>query len=304
MARLVPLRASTSTNLTGSISTNLTGSILKKTLLVVVCLLALAWVQTAVAQAQAQAPHAGGSPGGAGHVGGGARMSAPPPQAAISRPRVFGGLRVPGSRGAGLRGAGLRGAGPSAGPRAAGVSLRGFGFRQGPIGVFRRPVFFGARFFRFGAGLGFNSMWWPTCGPSLGWALGWGYDCYPVPFYGYGLGNYVPQQTYENTVYVYVPEERDLVWLYLKDGTVYEVTDYWFVNGEVHFSMIEDDPRKPAEHTVPYKELDVEKTIYVNSHRGFRIVFRDEPWQQYLKDHPDLTPPDVPPSDLESPQEN
>jgi len=29
--------------------------------------------------------------------------------------------------------------------------------------------------------------------------------------------------------------------------------------------------------------------------RGFRLVFRDEPWQQYLKDHPDLTPPDLAP---------
>ena len=26
-----------------------------------------------------------------------------------------------------------------------------------------------------------------------------------------------------------------------------------------------------------------------------RIVFRDEPWQQYLKDHPDSVPTDVPP---------
>ena len=134
--------------------------------------------------------------------------------------------------------------------------------------------------------------------------MGWGYDCYPVPFYGYGLGNYVPLQTYENPVYVYVPEERDLVWLYLKDGTVYDVTDYWFANGQVHFSMLEDDPTKPAEHVVPYNELDVQKTTYVNTRRGFRIVFRDEPWQQYLKDHPDLTPPDVPPSDLQPAQEN
>jgi hypothetical protein len=25
------------------------------------------------------------------------------------------------------------------------------------------------------------------------------------------------------------------------------------------------------------------------------MVLRDEPWQQYLKDHPDLTPPDLRP---------
>ena len=167
--------------------------------------------------------------------------------------------------------------------------------------VFRRRQFFGAPFFRFGVGLGFNSLWWPTCGPSLGW----GFDCYPTPFYGYGFGgygfggygfeNYATPQTYEYPAYLYGGDERDLIWLYLKDGTVYGVTDYWLVNGQMHFSMVEDDPTKQAEHEFPYDELDVQKTIYVNTHRGFRIVFRDEPWQQYLKDHPDLTPPDVPP---------
>jgi hypothetical protein len=275
MARLI-LRSSILKNLAGSIRTSLTGSVLKKILIVAVWL-AFTWVQVAVAQA----PHAGGHIGGGGHVSGGARMSAPP-QAAISRPRVF---------------AGSRGAGPyGAGPRPAGVGPRGFGFRAGPIHIFRPRLFFGAPFFRFGAGLGFRSLWWPTCGPSSSWAFGWGFDCYPVPFYGYGLGNYVTLQTYENPVYMYVPEDRDLVWLYLKDGTVYDVTDYWFVNGQVHFSMLEDDPTKPAEHMIPFDELDVQKTTYVNTHRGFRIVFRDEPWQQYLKDHPDLTPPDVPPT--------
>ena len=90
--------------------------------------------------------------------------------------------------------------------------------------------------------------------------------------------------------------ERSLVWLYRKDGSVYGVTDYWFVNGEVHYSMFEEGALKAAEHAFPYDELDVQKTIDMNTQRGFRVVFRDEPWQQYLKDHPDLTPPDVPPA--------
>jgi hypothetical protein len=82
---------------------------------------------------------------------------------------------------------------------------------------------------------------------------------------------------------------------YLKGGTGYGVTDYWLVNGQMHFSLVEDDPTKPAEHVVPYDEVDIQKTIYVNTRRGFRIVFRDKFWQQYLKDHPDSTPSDVPP---------
>jgi hypothetical protein len=151
-------------------------------------------------------------------------------------------------------------------------------------------VFFGAPFYRFGWGLGFSSLWWPTCGPSLGW--GWGYDCYPLPYYGFGFGNYVAPQVYESPVYVYGGEGRDLIWLYLKDGTGYGVTDYWVVNGQMHFSLAEDDPAKPAEHVVPLDELDLQKTNHVNTRRGFRMVLRDEPWQQYLKDHPDLTPPE------------
>lgn len=31
--------------------------------------------------------------------------------------------------------------------------------------VFRSPVFFGSPFLSFGVGLGFNSFWWPNCGP-------------------------------------------------------------------------------------------------------------------------------------------
>jgi hypothetical protein len=64
---------------------------------------------------------------------------------------------------------------------------------------------------------------------------------------------------------------------------------------EVHFSMLEEGATKPAEHVIPVDELDLQKTIDVNTRRGFRIVLRDEPWQQYLKDHPDLTPPDLAP---------
>jgi hypothetical protein len=74
------------------------------------------------------------------------------------------------------------------------------------------------------------------------------------------------------------------------------VTDYWLVDGQMHFKTIEDDPRRPAEHAIPYDDVDVQKTIYVNSHRGFRVVFRDEPWQQWLKDHPNDTPSDEPPA--------
>jgi hypothetical protein len=269
------LTGSFSRNLTGSFSKNLTGSVLKKILLVAACLLGFAWVERP-ALAQHPIGHAGG-----GHVGGGARMSAPV-RVPMSAPRVGMGPRGAGPRGVGL---GVAGVGPG-----------GFRFRPGAFHVFRRRLFFGAPLFPFGYGLGFNSLWWPTCGPSVGWGWGGGFECNPVPVTAFGFENYVTMPTYENRVYEYGGGERDLIWLYFKDGTVYGVSDYWFVNGQVHFRMAEDDPTKPAEHVIPYDQLDVQKTIYVNTRRGFRIVFRDEPWQQYLKDHPDLTPSDVPPA--------
>jgi hypothetical protein len=42
--------------------------------------------------------------------------------------------------------------------------------------------------------------------------------------------------------------------------------------------------------------LDLQKTVDSNTRRGFRFVLRDEPFEQYLRDHPDGAPPAVPPS--------
>src|SRR5207245_52065 len=78
--------------------------------------------------------------------------------------------------------------------------------------------------------------------------------------YGYGFHNYVILPTYEYPAYIYVPGDRDLVWLYLKDGTVYGVADYWFVNSEVHFITIEERGAKSTEEIAASDELDFEKT--------------------------------------------
>jgi hypothetical protein len=234
--------------------------ILRKILIVALCMLASAWVPT---RALAQHGHVGGG----GQFKGGAHMGVPhlfAPSASrttISRPVGFGTGR--------------------------------FLFRRRLIFVFSNPVFFGAPFFRFGSG--FNSVWWPTCGPF--WA--WGFGCNDSALYGYGSEKYVTPQPYESPVYLYGEEGRGLIGLYLKDGTVYGVIDYWFVNGDIHFTLVEEGGDRAVEHVIPFDELDLQRTIDVNTRRGFRMVLRDEPWQQYLKDHPDLTP-----SDLRPPQGN
>jgi len=232
-------------------------SILRKMLVVAAFLLATPWVQI-----PALAQHAG-HVGGGGRFSGGARVGVPrvfvPPAShtTISRPRGFGTGR--------------------------------FLFRRRLFFVFSNPAFFGAPFFRFGAGL--NSVWWPTCGPF--WT--WGFGCNDSAFDGYASENYVTPQPYESPVYLYGGEGGALIGLYLKDGTAYGVLDYWFVNGDIHFTLVEDGGDRAVEHVIAFDELDWQRTIDVNSRRGFRMVMRDEPWQQYLKDHPDLTPPDLRP---------
>jgi len=247
----------------------LRASILRKILVVVAGVLTSACVQVPVTFAQ-HVGGGGGHVGGAGRVGGGGRVAAPhvtaPPfsHAAIPRTRVY------------------------AGPRPVGVGNPGFHLRQRPIFRIQRPVFFAAPY--VGVGLGFNSFGWPGCGP----VWDWGFGCVASPLYGFGFENYATVQPYENPAYLDGQAERELVWLFLKDGTAYSVTDYWFVNGQVHFRLFEDGGAK-SEHVIPADQLDLQRTIDVNTRRGFRIVQRDQPWEQYLRDHPDLTPPELPP---------
>jgi hypothetical protein len=267
MARGILRRSTFKQIFSGSVFSRTTA---RKILVVAAWVMACGWMQAPVALAQRGAHPVGGT-----RAGGGAPIVAPraavPPIAhgVISRPRGVGGPNV-------------RGAGVST-P----VSVQGLRFRPGPIRGFR-PAFFGPRF-RFGRGLRFRSLWWPGCGPVWGWEFG----CSGMVSYPTGFENYVAVQSYENPVYVYGygSEGRDLIWLYLKDGTVYGVSDYWFVNGEVHFTAVGDGGVPSGEQVIGAEELDAQKTSDVNTTRGFRVVMRDEPWQKYLKDHPDGVPP-------------
>lgn len=232
------------------------------------------WMQSPVAFAQHGTPVGGGHTGGGhapagGHPVGGP-VSAPrviPPRAAIppaahapiSRPPVV------------------------FGPRA--------GFGQRPIFI-RHRVFHRPPLFVFGLTY---PGWWVDCGAA--WALdfgcGWRVPEYPVESY-----IAPPLVTYEPE-YGYYGGQRELVLLILKDGTAYNVTDYWFVKDEVHFTALEEGGTKSAEQVIGLDELDLQKTIDVNTRRGFRFVRRDEPLEQYLRDHPDANPPLV-----EPPQKN
>jgi hypothetical protein len=142
-----------------------------------------------------------------------------------------------------------------------------------PVFVPQRFHLMGRPLFAFGLGLGFNPLWFRSCGPYAGWL--WGYNCYAVP------------------VYIGGDEGRQLAQLYFKDGSIYNVTDYWVVNGRLHFMTIDDSGTKWNEHSVDVNTLDMQKTADIAKQRGFRFVLRNEPMQQYLRDHPEIGQPGV-----------
>ena len=143
------------------------------------------------------------------------------------------------------------------------------------------PVLLGGPFWQF------SRCWWETCDLFWPWILGYTSISSPGPT------NYVAQ-VYETPVYVYGYEREDTPQLYLNDGTILNVTDYWLVDGQLHFTVIEEGDTKPVEHSIPFDVLDLQKTVDSNTKRGFRFMLRNEPFEQYVRDHPEESPPSPP----------
>jgi hypothetical protein len=100
------------------------------------------------------------------------------------------------------------------------------------------------------------------------------------------IASYAPQPP----LYVFGAERPDVPQLFLKDGSVLFVNDYWVVDDQLHFTIVEDEGMKPAEHVVPFDELDLQRTIDVNTQHGFRFLLRNEPFELYIRDHPEGPP--------------
>jgi hypothetical protein len=252
---------------------NSCSSILRNLRLIAVCSSLCLWLQPPLAWAQHGAHIGGAHAGGAGHFGGGplgaAGVSAHPiahPPAPLFRPLP----RPPFSE----------------------AVTRYFRFpQQPPIYIFPHLGFHHRRYFNFAWGWGFNSWWWQNCNPF--WAPG--FSCSGFPQYGFGFGIYPTLPYYISPRYLYAGDGRELVQLYFNDGSAATVTDYWIVDGQIHFTTVDQGAPKPAEHVMNFDDLDLQKTIDVNTQRGFRFVLRNEPWQQYLKDHPDTVPAPITP---------
>jgi len=251
----------------------LRGSIFSNSLIVAISTLAFACIGTPVALAQRGGGHMGGGHiGGGGYAGGGHFSSG----GHVGAPHVFAPRT---SHATMLRPRGF------AGPPPAGASVHALHSQHQGTHVFHHQVFFGPSFHRFRRG--FNSFWWPYWCPYY-W--GWGFNCYGSPsyWYGYGFGTYTPnyspggQSAPPTNGYPaerYDREWRGLSQLYLKDGTVYNVTDYWLENGQIHFTIPEESGTKSVEHAIGFDELDLQRTVDVNTQRGFGFVLRSGPME-------------------------
>lgn len=137
-----------------------------------------------------------------------------------------------------------------------------------PFGIFR-PHF---RSFVIGSGL--QGIWWPHCALLDDWG------CSSVPLF-------VP-------LYTYPLENIQRPQLALKDGTAYSVVDYWLVNNQLHFVTREEGGTKSLERVIDFNQLDVQKTVDLDTQRGFRFVLRNKPIQEYLNDRLKMPAPATP----------
>jgi hypothetical protein len=130
----------------------------------------------------------------------------------------------------------------------------------------------------FGLGFGFGLG---ACDPFWGWS----FSCNEFLYGGYGDGSYGPDEFAPplnvgpaQPDYVPVPSdnnaaaEQDEAVLYLKDGTVYMLSDYWLEDNQIHY--VNGDG---MEHIIDLDLVDLQKTVDVNAKRGVVFTLRPAP---------------------------
>lgn len=188
----------------------------------------------------------------------------------------------------------------------------GFGGCFGPFFFGCGGGFFGGGFFGggFGFGLGYG---YGYCDPFWGCPGGFYGSYYNGGYYGNQIYN---QSTDDSTVSNEFnpsrywgpsapPEETgggggtsssdSEVVLFLKDGTVYAITDYWIADNKLHYVT-----NYGGENSIPLDQLDMQRTVDVNAKRGINITLRPTPQSQAP---PDAQPaPEPPPNAAPAPQ--
>src|SRR5438552_1109809 len=129
--------------------------------------------------------------------------------------------------------------------------------------------------------------WFPACPVFCRYDIPVSFP-YPVPYsVPYPVWNFIaplPTYVFVGSASATHPQ------LVFKDGTTYTVTDYWRVNDQLHFITVEEGGTKSVQHTVPFEDLDVQRTADADAAQGFRFVVRDEPIAQWLEHHAQHAP--------------
>jgi hypothetical protein len=188
---------------------------------------------------------------------------------------------------------GVAGRGAFGGGYRFGYPYGGYRFRGGCWGC---GFGFGFGGWGFGWGLGFWNPFWFDPWWGYGPAYGYGYSGYPGSYlYGYPDSGYYnqddnsnppQQQDYEqnpdsnwitpngaspavaqNSAGVGVP-----VLIYLKNGAVQSVRDYWIVDGELHYVLMNG-----VQNSVNLDMVDLPRTNTENARSGVRFIFKSEP---------------------------
>jgi hypothetical protein len=122
----------------------------------------------------------------------------------------------------------------------------------------------------FGWGLGFGSPW-----------LGIGYWQDPWSWFGYGYPainyysapyDYNAPGDYVGPYYPPVSGAQPYVLLYLKDGAVFSVTDYWLADGRLHYTL-----GSGAEIAIDVDQLDLQRTVDENGSRSVPFTLKPGP---------------------------
>ena len=128
-------------------------------------------------------------------------------------------------------------------------------------------------------------------GSLYGWHPGIFHHYHWFDPFRYFVRDFSTPSPYESIVpftptYFFLPSESTShPQLVFKDGTIYSVEDYWRVDDQLHFITSEEGGTKSVPHTVPFGDLDVQRTTGAAEAQGFRFVVRDEPIEQWLQHH-------------------
>ena len=121
-----------------------------------------------------------------------------------------------------------------------------------------------------------NSISGPANAPGTG-----EYDnAMPLPYDSGENGVYQQGQPQEEAPPIYdqqppdtsqqnLDAEKTITVLYLKDGTVYAVNDYWLADGRIYWGSYSG-----YQNSFPADELDLQKTVDVNASRGLAFTLR------------------------------